>query len=583
MHSSVRLWRLRKAIAAVCSASPARPPRVITGLPRAGHALLTGTRPLAGKTWCAMRILTASGVGALVVLCALRRHDLATAAGAVPPQALGALAALHLASLVARSEAWRLSLAALVGAPPSRAAIHAANAGAFVAGALEPHAALPARVALLRRLAPHHLPHPTHVAVADLPILLLEAAGAAVLLGATGMWGAPAAALALLLGARLAAGRRATRGLAVLADVRRRTALALLVGCVVGCGLARVWLVLAVARLDASPAAAALAFAALGIFGLLPLGPSAPPGALLLVSGGAGAGALGAGLALSATSLAAVALYGAVLWLASRALRHDGSQPRFQPVELEGPEAAEDRVGGAMEVGRAGGQEVALGAARGDERGLLGVVGRVEGLDAVEPERREAVDGLEHRLGRIHVPERMGPHGDAAGLVDEGDGLGHGRLGPPPVGRGAGDQIGPEQLRGVHDLLAREAHPVGGMIEGGLGEMRTAERGPLGDLELEPARAQGVGHAPAAGGPIGTELGQRLEQARGAVVEQVAEEVEVLPVAVERRELDRGDHAEAVSRARLERLVDAVHRVMVGERQQLHPRLGGGRNHSGRR
>ena len=57
--------------------------------------------------------------------------------------------------------------------------------------------------------------------------------------------------------------------------------------------------------------AAALAFAALGIFGLLPLGPSAPPGALLVVSDGAGAGALAAGLALSATSLAAVALYGA--------------------------------------------------------------------------------------------------------------------------------------------------------------------------------------------------------------------------------------------------------------------------------
>ena len=67
--------------------------------------------------------------------------------------------------------------------------------------------------------------------------------------------------------------------------------------------------------------------------------------------------------------------------------------------------------------------------------GLLGVVGRVEGLDAVEPERREAVDGLEHGLARVDVPERMGPDGDAAGLVDERDGLGHGRLGPPPVGR----------------------------------------------------------------------------------------------------------------------------------------------------
>jgi hypothetical protein len=165
---------------------------------------------------------------------------------------------------VARSEAWRLSLAALAGTPPSRAAIHSANAGAFVAGALEAHAAMPARVALLRRLAPHQLPHPTHLAVADVPILLLEAAGAAALLGVTGAWWAPPGALAALLAARLAAGRRATSGLAILADVRRRAALAVLVGCIVGCGLARVWLVLAVAHLDASPAAAAAAFAALG-------------------------------------------------------------------------------------------------------------------------------------------------------------------------------------------------------------------------------------------------------------------------------------------------------------------------------
>jgi hypothetical protein len=266
-----------------------------------------------------MRTLTAIGVGALIVLCALRRHDLAAAIAGVPPQALGALAALHLASLVARSEAWRLSLAALVGTPPSRAAIHAANAGAFVAGALEAHAAMPARVALLRRLAPHRLPHPTHVAVADVPILLLEAAGAAALLGVTGAWWAPPGALAALVAARLLAGRRATRGLAILADVRRRAALAVLVGCIVGCGLARVWLVLVVAHLDASPAAAAAAFAALGVFGLLPLGPSAPPGALLLVSGGAGAGAgaLVAGLALSATSIAAVLVYGVVLAVTS--------------------------------------------------------------------------------------------------------------------------------------------------------------------------------------------------------------------------------------------------------------------------
>ena len=120
------------------------------------------------------------------------------------------------------------------------------------------------------------------------------------------------------------------------------------------------------------------------------------------------------------------------------------------------------------------------------------------------------------------------------------------------------------------------------MIERGLSEMGTADRGPLGEVELEAARAQGVGHPAPARGPIGTELGQRLEQARGAVVEHVAEEVEVLPAAVQSGELDGADHAEAMSRARLERLVDAVHRVMVGERQQLHARLGGRRHHVGR-
>ena len=55
-------------------------------------------------------------------------------------------------------------------------------------------------------------------------------------------------------------------------------ALAVLVVCIVGCGLARVWLVLAVVHLDASPAAAALAFAALGVLVSRPSAPRRRPG-----------------------------------------------------------------------------------------------------------------------------------------------------------------------------------------------------------------------------------------------------------------------------------------------------------------
>jgi hypothetical protein len=515
------------------------------------------------------------GTAVLAVVCVLRRDALGTAIAAVPPGALAALAGLHLASLVARSEAWRLSLAAIAGAPPSRAAIHAANAGAFVAGSLEAHAALPARVALLRRLAPHQTPHPAHVAVADAPILLLEVAGAAALLALTGAWWALPAAVVLLLAARGAAGRRATRGLAVLADVRRRAALAALVGCVVACGLARVWVALAVVHLDASPAAAAGAFAALGLFGLLPLGPSAPPGALLVVSGGTGA--LAAGLALSATSIGAVLVYAALL-----ALFGDRAQARLEAVQFERAEAVEARVGGAVEVGRAGGEQAALSTALDDERRADDVVGRIEGLDAVEPEPGEAIDGVEDGIRVMDVPERMRPHGHAADLMDECDRLGDGGRGATAVGGRTGHQIGLEQLRGVHDLLALEAHPVGRMVERRLSEMGPADRGALRQLEREPARAQGFGHAHRARGAVGAEGAERVEQRRGVVVDEVAEDVEVLALPVEGRELDGGHDAQAASQARLQRLVDAVHRVMVGQRQQLHAGVGR-RGHDGPR
>jgi hypothetical protein len=523
-----------------------------------------------------MRIATIVGVGALVVVCLARRDDLLAAVGAIPPATLAGLAALHLLGLAARSEAWRLSLAAVTGSPPSRAVVHTANAGAFVVGTLEAHATLPARVALLRRLAPDDAPHAGHVAVADLPILLIEVAVAALLLGMTGEWWAPPAAVGALVVARLAAGRGPMRGLAVLADVRRRAALTGLIAFIVCCGLARIWVALSVVHLDPSPASVAVAFATLGAFGLLPLGPSAPPGAMLLVGGGAGA--LAAGLALSATSIAGVLLYAALL-----AVVGDRAKRRLEPVQLEGAEAVEARVCGAVEVGRAGGEQSELGAARGDHLCLPGVVGRIERLDAVEPERGEALDVNGDLGGFADVPERVRPDGHAAGLVDDLDRLSHRRRGAPTERRRARYEIGLQQLRGVHDLLAREAHPVGGMVESSLSEVRPADRRALRQVDLQAAVAQRLGHTNGAGRAVGAEGRERSEERARAVVDEVAEDVEVLEIPVEGRELDRGNDAEAQSRARLHRLVDAVHRVMVGERQQLHARVGRRRHDGARR
>ena len=62
---------------------------------------------------------------------------------------------------------------------------------------------------------------------------------------------------------------------------------------------------------------------------------------------------------------------------------------------------------------------------------------------------------------------------------------------------------------------------------------------------------------------------------RVAVVDAVAEDVEVLVGAVDRRDLGRGDDRTPCSRAGGERLVDAVDGVVVGQRQQLDAGGGG--------
>jgi len=59
-------------------------------------------------------------------------------------------------------------------------------------------------------------------------------------------------------------------------------------------------------------------FAALGVFGLLPLGPGAPAGATLAASAGDLGGAVGAGLMLAASSTIAVAVYALLVGLAAR-------------------------------------------------------------------------------------------------------------------------------------------------------------------------------------------------------------------------------------------------------------------------
>ncbi len=267
--------------------------------------------------------LMLAALGALCTLGLRHREEVSAAVAAVPGWAVAAAVALHLATLVVRSEAWRVTLASAGADRLSRGAIHGANAAAFVVGTLQSQLALPARVAMLRRLGGPRAPGIGVICVADVPIFCLELCAtalllcAAVLAGTGAIWMAPAAAaltvavLAAVLLARARLEHRATsRGLAVFADRERRGTLVALVACMVALSAGRMWVVLLACGLPHGLGAVAVAFAALGVFGLLPIGPGAPPSALLAATGGASAGAsIAGGLMLGASSIVAVALY----------------------------------------------------------------------------------------------------------------------------------------------------------------------------------------------------------------------------------------------------------------------------------
>lgn len=126
------------------------------------------------------------------------RTDVAASAQRLPLGTIAAVTLLHLVSLLVRAEAWRLALGAVNGRRVPRPALHAASAGAFLAGAAESHSALPVRMALLRRLAPTEAPRVSEMALADAPILLLELGATLVLVAAAagGLPGVPRAGVA---------------------------------------------------------------------------------------------------------------------------------------------------------------------------------------------------------------------------------------------------------------------------------------------------------------------------------------------------------------------------------------------------
>jgi uncharacterized membrane protein YbhN (UPF0104 family) len=322
------------------AAVPATPP--LTGAGRAARAF-------AGRHRRAITV-TGSIVGVLGLAWVLagRRDEFATALTTASPWVLLAAAMLQVVALLARSEAWHVSIAAAGGTVPRRVLYRASSMG-YVGSLLNAHVGVAARIAALRRSSPDRCPGVPTLVAAELPIMAVEAVLAAIasftLVGPLGLpWWLPIVFLVVFgmasTGLRRLAARKTRelfRGLAVL---RGRRDGALLVGFVLVAVFAQIgrnWLLLHAVGVDASVLDATAVLIAMTVFSQLPLGPSSGAAAALLILGRGGVAAVAAaGVLTTATGtaggLAFAAWAGADrLWVHRRDRRRDRRRAAVEP------------------------------------------------------------------------------------------------------------------------------------------------------------------------------------------------------------------------------------------------------------
>jgi uncharacterized membrane protein YbhN (UPF0104 family) len=116
---------------------------------------------------------------ALAVALAGHGHEFVTALGSAPLWVLGAAVALHVVWLIARSEAWSVCIGAAGGSVSRRRLYHASSIG-YLGNIFNGQFGLGVRIAALRRTAPAECPRAHVLLAAELPIVVIEAALAAI-------------------------------------------------------------------------------------------------------------------------------------------------------------------------------------------------------------------------------------------------------------------------------------------------------------------------------------------------------------------------------------------------------------------
>lgn len=271
------------------------------------------------RAWCRRHPAAVTLIGFSVVTAALvvglwgKREDFAEAFGSASLLVLGGAVLLQLAWLVARSEAWHVCVGAAGGSVERRRLYRAASVG-YLGNQFNSNFGLAVRIAALRRSAPSDCPSPKVLVAAEVPIVVIEMALAALLsftlIGPLGLpWWVPVIALAAAAG-MLGGGARFVRdrregfwqGLEVLRGLKGRNAIIALVVLAVSMQVVRNWLVLEGIGVDISLLDAVALLIAAAAVGLLPVGPSLGAATAVLILGSNGVAAVAAaGALLTAT------------------------------------------------------------------------------------------------------------------------------------------------------------------------------------------------------------------------------------------------------------------------------------------
>lgn len=283
---------------------------------------------------------TAGVTVALIVLLAGRRDEFATALHSAPVWVLLVAVALQIVALVSRTEAWHTCVRA-AGGTLGRRRLYRASSMGILGSLLNSQLGAAARIAVLRRSGPAKCPRVPALIAAEVPILSIEAALAALtsftLVGPLGLpWWLPlvllAVALAAMAGLRRLAGRHRQgwwSGLAVIRSLGGRNRVIGFVLIAVLSQIARNWLVLYALGVDASVFDATAVLIAQVTLSQLPVGPSVGAAAVVIILGAGGVAlAAAAGVLLTATGTAGALCFAA--WaLADRLGRPSLSVPLF--------------------------------------------------------------------------------------------------------------------------------------------------------------------------------------------------------------------------------------------------------------